>query len=101
MYNVNDMLLRMICGVLLQMNLNTACLQDATMMMCWIKRLKATPQNQTMRYMSLTICFMKIISPLMSQICFSISVAQEPNPKMIIKGFMTLCLLVKTADLFE
>ena len=75
MYNVNDMLLRMICGVLLQMALNVEQLKDATMMMCWIKRLKATPQNATMRYMSLMISFMKIIAPMMAQICFSIAVA--------------------------
>ena len=53
-----------------------------------------------MRYMCLVICFMKIVAPMMSQICFSIEVAQNPNPRMVIKGFMTLGLLCRVCDMF-
>ena len=100
MYNVNDILLRIICAVLLQMELNQIHLQDGTKLLCWIKRLKAGPKNYVMRYMCMAICFMKLVAPLMSQICFSIEIAQNPNPKMVIKGYAVLVSLAHISDLF-
>ena len=41
-----------------------------------------------------------MFSPMISQIMFSIQAAQEPNVKMVIKGFVTMGLITRLDDMF-
>ena len=45
-------------------------------------------------------CFMQCSAPIMTQILYSISVAQELSLRMIIKGFATISLVIGLDDMF-
>lgn len=69
-------------------------------MLTFLKRQRGSSKHLRGRYINITLCFMQITAPIVSQIMFSIQAAQEDAVKMIIKGFVTLGLVTRLDDMF-
>ena len=62
-------MIRLICSTLFQVMLS-AELRKATKLMAWLKQQRITMQNETPRYVALTLCLMQTIAPFVTQSFF-------------------------------
>ena len=98
-FTLTHTVMRIVCSIFLQMTLNKE-LKNTLKMLTYLKNQRGNSKNLKGRYINYTLCFMQMLSPMISQVMFSIQAAQEPNVKMVIKGFVTLGLITRLDDMF-
>ena len=92
-------MVRLICSTLFQVMLS-AELRKATKLMAWLKQQRITMQNETPRYVALTLCLMQTIAPFVTQSFFILAQSQEPKLKMVIKGYATMQFIYVLDNMF-
>ena len=64
-WNFYDVTARVLCSIMLQIVLNEE-LSGAVSKMAWFKYQRVNAKNQTSRYISLLLCFMQAVAPIMT-----------------------------------
>lgn len=98
-FNIYCSIIRIMCGILLQVYLNQE-LRGCLTLFSWLKQQKVTPKNVGQRYINLTLCIMQTFAAIFVQVAFTISGSQEFSLRQIIKGFATILLAIRIDDMF-
>ena len=70
-FNLSHTIMRIVCSIFLQMTLNKE-LKNTLKMLTYLKNQRGNSKNLKGRYINYTLCFMQKITPMISQVMFSI-----------------------------